>query len=368
MKYTFITKLSGIALFLIIITSCTNSNQNQGWSQAPVEVPTAIITPTKTTITKEYTASIEGVTNVEIRPQISGYLEKIMVDEGAYVHKGQVLFLIESSVYKEQYNSAQANLTTAKIDLDRKKELVKSNIISELQFEEAEAIYKAAEARVASAKINYDFCTVKAPVNGFISRIPYRLGSLVAPNNPEPLTFLTDIERVNVYFSLSESDFVAFQKQYGAATTTETFNSIPPVSLLLSDGELYDLKGKIDAIDGRFNKTTGAITLRAQFENPKAILRSGNTGKIVLEQNYNNALLVPVASTIQLQDKVFIYSVDKENKAMQLSIEVIGKSGSNYIVGDGLKAGDTYIVTGFSQLQQGMPVVPQQEHKTTSTK
>lgn len=365
MNHTLTTRWAGLISFLILLAGCKNS-QDQAQNQAAVALPIATVQQSETVVTKEYAASIEGITNVEIRPQVSGYLEKILVDEGAYVKAGQVLFLIESSVYKEQYNNALANLTTAKIELDRKKELVKSKIVSDLQVQEAEATYNAAQAQAETAKINLNFCTIKAPVSGYISRIPYRLGSLVSPSNAEPLTFLSDIQKVNVYFSLSEGDFVSFQKQYIGNSTKQTFENIPPVSLILSDGEEYELKGKIDAIDGQFNKTTGAITLRAKFDNPKLLLRSGNTGKIAIEQKYTDAVLVPVASTIMIQDKVFIFSVDKDNKAVQLPIEVSGKSGGNYIVSKGIDAGDKYIVTGFAQLQLGTPVVAQKEAKDNS--
>ncbi|VTP91692.1 efflux RND transporter periplasmic adaptor subunit [Sphingobacterium daejeonense] len=364
---------SGLLLLLIILVGCRQGSQQQGWNQGPAELPIAIVEQGKATVPREYSASIEGVTNVEIRPQVSGYLSRILVDEGDYVKAGQTLFRIEDRPYAEQLNSAKASLltaqsavTTAKIDLERKKELVKSRIVSELQLQEAEATYNGARAAVEqassmvnSAKINLEFCTIKAPVSGYISRIPYRLGSLVAPANGEPLTFLSDINRVNVYFSLSENDFVAFQKLYGGNANDGKLAGIPPVTLLLSDGQPYEVPGKIDAIDGQFNKATGSITLRARFDNPKSVLRSGNTGKVVLEQHYADAVLFPVASTITIQDKVFVFSLDKEDKAVQLPIEVSGKAGNNYIVSDGIKSGDRYIVSGFDRLQAGTPVTAQ---------
>lgn len=357
-RFSFL-KSSGLFLPLLFMAGCSKNNQNQVYEYGAPELPIAVIKQDTAVVYKEYAASIEGVTNVEIRPQVSGYLEKILVDEGAYVKTGQILFQIESSLYREQYNNALANLTTAKIDLDRKKELVKSNIVSDLQVQQAEATYKAAEAQTESAKINLNFCTVKAPVNGYISRIPYRLGSLVAPTNAEPLTFLSDIHKVNVYFSLSEGDFIIFQKQYEGNSTEEKLKNIPPVSLLIADGQKYELEGKIDAIDGQFSRTTGSITLRAKFDNPKSMLRSGNTGKIVIEQKYNDAVLLPIASTVVMQDKVFVFSVDNESNAIQIPVQVSGKAGSNYIVSGGLKPGDKYIVTGFERLQSGTPVVEQ---------
>lgn len=366
---------SGLLLFLIVLAGCRQGGQQQGWNQGPAEVPIAVVEQGNATVPKEYSASIEGVTNVEIRPQVSGYLSRILVDEGDYVKAGQILFKIEDRPYAEQLNSARASLltaqsglTSAKIDLDRKKELVKSRIVSDLQLQEAEAAYSGAKAAVEqassmvkSAQINLEFCTIKASVNGYISRIPYRLGSLISPSNGEPLTLLSDISKVNVYFSLSENDFVAFQKLYAGNTDGAKLTDIPPVTLLLSDGQPYEVRGKIDAVDGQFNRSTGSITLRARFDNPKSVLRSGNTGKIILEQQYADAVLLPVASTITIQDKVFVFSLDKEDKAVQLPIEVGGKAGNNFIVSSGIRSGDRYIVSGFDRLQAGTPVVAQKK-------
>ena len=341
---------------LFLLEGCGKNNQDQGAQQGPIELPMATIVSGKVTTQKEYTASIEGVADVEIRPQISGYLQKILVDDGAYVKAGQTLFVIESSIYREQYNTAQANLTTAKIELDRKKELAKSKIVSNVQVEQAQAVYQAAAAQVGSARINLNFCTIKAPVSGYIGRIGYRMGSLIAPTNTAPLTLLSDIQKVNAYFSMSENDFNTFQQQYPGKNIIK---SGPKVELLVSNGDKYELPGKIDAVDGQFDKTTGSITLRAKFDNPKTVLRSGNTGKIIIQQDNNNAVLLPIASTIAVQDKIFVFIVDAKSKAVQIPVEVSGKSGTNYVIAKGLQAGDTYIVSGFDRLQAGASVIAQ---------
>ncbi|MFL9831801.1 efflux RND transporter periplasmic adaptor subunit [Flavobacterium sp. ST-87] len=320
----------------------------------------ATIVSEQSTISKEYSTSIEGVADVEIRPQISGYLQKILVDDGAYVKAGQTLFIIESSIYREQYNTAQANLSSAKIELDRKKELAKSKIVSSLQVDQAEAAYKGAQAQVGSARINLNFCTIKAPVSGYIGRVGYRLGSLIAPSNPTPITILSDIHKVNAYFSMSENDFQTFQSQYPGKNILK--NS-PKVNLQLSNGEEYEIAGQIDAVNGQFDSNTGAITLRAKFDNPKTILRSGSTGKIIMKQVNNNAVLLPIASTMGVQDKIFAFIVDKQGKAKQIEVKISGKTGTKYIISEGLKPGDTYIVSGFDRLQSGTPVTAQKTAK-----
>jgi len=349
-----------LVFVLFFLGGCNQNNQNPGYDQGPPELPVAIVERGDALVTKEYSASIEGVANVEIRPQVTGYLEKILVDEGAYVKAGQALFLVESSIYREQYNTAQANLTTATIELNRKKELVKSKIVSELQVEQADAAYRAAAAQAATARINLNFCTIKAPVSGYIGCIAYRLGSLMSPSNAAPITLLSDIHEVNAYFSMSENDFHNLQQQYPQKNLSEYKL---PVELLISNGSKYEFPGKIDAVEGQFNENTGSITLRAKFNNPKSALRSGNTGKIRIEEKYKDAVLLPIASTIFIQDKTFVFLLDKEGKAQQVPIEITGKSEKNYIISNGLKPGDKYIVSGFERLQPGTKVVEQKAPK-----
>ncbi|OCK51594.1 hypothetical protein BA768_15755 [Chryseobacterium sp. CBo1] len=253
---------------------------------------------------------------------------------------------------------------------------MKESIVSNIQIQQAQAAYDGAkasltqaEATAQSAKINLDFCTIKAPVSGYLSRINYRLGSMISPAGVEPITVLSDSHEVNVYFSMSENDFLTFQNSQVGSTIQEKIQKAPLVGLQIADGHLYEEKGKIDAVEGQFNSSTGSVTFRAKFNNPKNIIRGGNTGKIVIDQHYDNVIMVPIASTVNIQDKVYIFSVDKDNKAVQKAIEVSGKSGTNYMVTSGIKAGESYIVSGFERLQPGMPVVPkkanQQANKTS---
>lgn len=375
MQRFFIQKSTLLFLSMIVLAACGKGNQNQAYQQQAPELPTAKVQQGDASVSREYAASVEGVSNVEIRPQVTGYLSKIFVDEGDYVNAGQALFKIEDQIFREQMKSAQAslitaqaNLSTAKIDLDRKKELLRNKMVSEIQVKEAEATYNAARGAVSqavssieSAKINLNFSTIKAPVSGFIGRFNYRLGSLMTPSNQQPITLLSDIHEVYTYFSMSETDFNNFQKKQAGTNISEIIKNTPAVSLLLSGGDKYAQTGKIDAVEGQFNKTTGSITLRAKFPNPGNILRSGNTGKVVLDQFYSNVVLLPIASTRTIQDKIFVFSI-KGGKAAMLPVEVAGKAGDNFIISKGLKAGDEYIVTGFDRLQPGTPVVAQKKN------
>lgn len=374
MQRFFIQKSTILFLALVVLAGC-KKNQNQSYQQQAPELPVETVKQGDASVSREYAASVEGVSNVEIRPQVTGYLTKIFVDEGDYVRAGQPLFKIEDQIFREQLKSAQAalitaqaNLATTKIDVDRKKELFRNKMVSDIQVKEAEASYNAARGAVSqslstieSAKINLNFSTIKAPVSGYIGRFNYRLGSLLTPTNQEPMTLLSDIHQVYTYFSLSENDFNQFQKQNVGNSIDEIIKNTPAVSLLLSGGEKYAETGRIDAVEGQFNKTTGSITLRAKFNNPNNLLRSGNTGKVVLDQFYANVVLLPIASTRSIQDKIFVFTI-KDGKAVQLPIEVSGKAGTNFIVSKGLKAGDQYIVTGFDRLQPGTPVVAQKQN------
>lgn len=369
---------SVIVCGLFILQSCNKNEQPPQFP--PMELPVSKVEQGNGLVSKEYPASIEGVTDVEIRPQVSGYLHKVYVDEGAYVRAGQPLFQIDSRMYAEQYNTAKAgvsvaraNLANLKIDLDRRKELVKESIVSNIQIQQAQAAYDGAkaslsqaEATAQSARINLEFCTIKAPVSGYLSRINYRLGSMISPAGVEPITVLSDSHEVNVYFSMSENDFLSFQNSQVGSTIQEKIRKAPLVGLQIADGHLYEEKGKIDAVEGQFNSNTGSVTFRAKFNNPKNIIRGGNTGKIVIDQNFDNVTLFPIASTVNIQDKVYVFSLDKDNKAVQKAIEVSGKSGTSYMVTNGIKAGETYIVSGFERLQPGMPVVPKPSNQQAS--
>lgn len=313
-----------------------------------------------------YSASIEGITNVEVRPQTSGYLSKIFVDEGAYVHAGQALFKIDDRPFVEQYKTAkaavhvaEANLKNLKIDLDRKVELVDNKIVSDLQVTQAKASYQAslasleqARATMNAAKINVDFCLVKAPVSGYIGRIPYRLGSLVNAASVEPLTLLTDINQVYAYFSMSEADFVNFQDKKSSSSARDS------VDLILSNGKKYTQKGVIDAVTGQFDKNTGSISIRARFANPNRQLRAGNTGRIEMTAALDDVLLVPIKATLAVQDKIYTYKLDKDNKAEQVELQIAGKTTEEYYVKSGLQAGDRVITGGLGFVRPGAVVKP----------
>jgi membrane fusion protein, multidrug efflux system len=360
-----------ILSIVIVLFGCSEQQATPATPPPSAEVIT--ISNSLATTERDYTASLQGKSEVEIRPQVDGFLESVLVDEGAYVNAGQVLFKINSQPFREQLNSASASLqaalaaiTNTQLEIDKLTPLVQNKVVADYQLQAAKAAHKiavanAAQARanVAAAKIKLGYTLVKAPVSGYIGRLPKKRGSLVSPTDPEPLTQVSDVYQVYAYFSLGETDFINFKSQYKGNTLNDKLKQLPPVSLVLADNTVYPYTGRIDMIDGQFDKNTGAITLRAVFPNAQGLLRSGNTGKVRLQQQHNNAILVPQSATIDVQDKIFVYTVVDSNKVAKQPVTVIGKSGTNYIVRDGVKPGDKIVFSGLDHLVEGTIIKPE---------
>lgn len=370
---TNIIKVILLAIVAIALASC--SSEPQTAAAPPPSLPVTTINTTTETTYQEYPAAIEGVVNVEVRPQVSGALDKVFVDEGAYVNAGQPLFKINEQPFRAALNNALASqhaaegaLANARLEIEKFTPLVQNKVISDYQLNAAKAAYdiakaniEQAKANVATAKINLGYTLIKAPVSGYIGRLLKKQGSLVSPTDVQELTQLSDVHDVHVYFSLSEKDFVAFKEQYPGTTLKDKIQHLPLVTLLLSDNSAYAKQGKIDMIDGQFDKTTAAITIRASFANPDGLLRAGNTGKVRLGLQHKDALAVPESATIEMQDKVFVFTVADSNKVEKHPITIVGKSGDNYLVKDGVKAGDRIVLSGIDHLQEGAVISPQQK-------
>lgn len=360
-----------IILVALLLAACNNAAADVS-AAPPATLPVLDIAATTATTESEFPAAIQGTTDVEIRPQVTGTLDRIYVDEGAYVTAGQPLFKINDNPYREQLNNANASLNAAEaaaenaqLEIEKLTPLVQNKVVSEYQLKAAKASLKLAKANVAqsrsivgSAQINLGYTVIKAPVSGYIGRLPKKQGSLINPADPESLTTLSDTREVYAYFSLGENDFINFKSQYEGTTLNDKLQKLPPVSLLLSDNSVYSENGKIDMVDGQFDKTTGAITLRATFPNAKGLLRSGNTGKVKISLNHQNSLVIPQNATMEIQDKIFVFVVDKKNTVTRQPVTVSGKSGDDYLISDGLKTGDRIIAKGFESLPDGATIIP----------
>lgn len=362
------------ALVSLVLWACGPNNEAPAAAAAP-SLPVVSITSSDANTDAEFPAALQGTVDIEIRPQVNGNLERVLVDEGAYVAKGQSLFKINERPYREQLNNALAQLhaaeaaqTNAQLEVEKLAPLVQNLVVSDYQLKSAKATLRIANANVeqaragvGTARINLDYTNITAPVSGYIGRLPKKQGSLVSPADIEALTKLSDVHEVYAYFSMGESDFIRFKSQYPGATLSDKLRKLPAVSLVLPDGSAYADTGRIDMIDGQFDKNTGAITLRAKFSNSKGLLRSGNTGKVLLSLPHSDAILVPQESTIEIQDKIFVFTVNKSNKVSKQPIVVSGKSGTSYLVEDGLRAGDRIVSKGFENLQDGVVISPEQQ-------
>jgi RND family efflux transporter MFP subunit len=366
-------------LFSAIIVAAavyfSGCSQAQGTQAAPPpqSLPVLPINSSVATTYLEYSANIEGKTNVEIRPQVSGYLDKIYVEEGAYVTAGQPLFKINDRPYDEQVNNAQANVLAAKanmekaaIEVNRLTPLVENKVVSDVQLKAAQAAYDAAKAQVAQAQaeganagINLGYTLVKAPVNGYIGRIPFKTGALVGKGEAQPLTILSDVREVYAYFGMSESDFLKFTSQYPGKTINEKIKSLPPIELQLADRSIYGSKGKVELMEGQFDRNIGAIVFRATFPNTEGLLRSGITGKIRIPQGNSGLLPVPQTSTYEIQDKIFVYTVGDSNKVAGKQIHIVSKTTNYYLVDKGVQAGDKIVFAGMDRLTDGAVINPQ---------
>lgn len=365
-KIRFIVLISSI----ILLQNCTKAAEGGNAAPPAPELPVYTIISSPATTYQEFPTALEGKNNVEIRSQVDGYLDRIYVEEGAYVRAGQPLFKIDSRAYGEQMNMANANLQVAnaniqkaKVEVDRLEPLVAAKVVSDVQLRTAKANYAAAvaaasqaKASVGGARINVGFTTITAPVSGYIGRIPYKKGSLISRTDPSPLTLLSDISEIYAYFSLSELDFIAFQNKYQGATLEEKLKDMPMVELVIADNSIYPQKGKMTIVDGQFDKTTGAISVRAVFPNSNGTLRTGNTGRVRMPQLMSNAVVIPQESTFEIQDKTYVYVVGKDQKVTSKPIKISGKTENYYFISEGLQPGEKIVYVGLGSLKDGASI------------
>ena len=364
---------SVILVAVAVYVSGCNEAQGTQAAPPPQALPVLPINSAAATTFQEFSASIEGKTNVEIRPQVSGYLDKIYVEEGAYVTGGQPLFKINDRPFSAQVNNSAASIEAAKaneekaaIEVRRLTPLVENRVISDVQLKAAQAAYDAAKAQVGQAEaegnnasISLGYTLIKAPVSGYIGRIPFKVGALVGKGEAQPLTMVSDIKEVYAYFGMSESDFLKFTNQFPGKTIDEKIKALPPVELQLADKSIYPYKGRIELMEGQFDRSIGAITFRASFPNADRILRSGITGKVRIPEANAGLLPVPQTSTYEIQDRIFVYTVGDSNKVIGKQLHIVSKTTDYYLVDKGVQAGDKIVFAGMDRLVDGAVISPQ---------
>lgn len=344
---------------LLILASCGKNEQQQMPPQGPAPFPVQTVAKQDAVVYQEYTANLEGQQNVEIRAKVNGFIQKIYVDEGQVVKKGQLLFKLETQTLNEDASAAKAAVQAAQVEVDRLKPLVDRKIISNVQLETAKAKLAQAKSAYGSVAANIGYGTIVSPVNGVIGSLPLKEGSLVSATSQEPLTTVSDTKVVRAYFSMNEKQLLFFNKTFKGATTAEKLKSAPEVSLLLVDGSEYDQKGKLATMNGLVNPQTGTTQFRAEFKNPEALLRSGSSGIIRLPIEEKGVILVPQNAVFEMQGKKMIYVVGEGNKVKSKIIEVSGTSELNFIVTSGLNEGDVVVIEGASKLKDDVEIIPQ---------
>ncbi|MCJ7934105.1 MAG: efflux RND transporter periplasmic adaptor subunit [Chryseobacterium sp.] len=349
-----------------VLYSCGSGNGQENAQQVQA-LPTDFI-QVKTgneDISTGYPGSIEGQDNVEIKAQVTGYLEAVYVKEGQYVSKGQTLFRINPAVYNEQVNTNEAALKaalaaqeTARLEVEKLKPLVEGKVVSDMQLKTAQASYKSASAQVAqaqsslgSSKINANFTYIKAPVSGYIGRIPNRVGNLISPSDALPLTTLSNITSVNVYFAMNEADFIGHSRAAASGQDPEN------VELILADGSTYPYKGRLESASGNFDRNTGSIQMKAVFQNPDRLLRSGGTARVMIHNALDGVITLPKTSVKDIQDKFFVYKLEGKDKVKMTQIEISGGNTQDYFVKEGVNAGDKIAVNRIDALTDGASVV-----------
>lgn len=318
-----------------------------------------------------YPATIKGMQDVEIRPKVSGFITKLCVKEGQAVKAGQLLFVIDNVTYaaavrqaKAAVNSAKAQLNTARLTYNNNEKLFKNNVIGsyELQsaknnMEAAAAALAQAEASYVSAKENLNYCYVTSPASGVIGDLPYRVGALVSASSQQPLTTVSNISTMQVYFSMTEKELLDMTKTAGGLHAA--IKDYPAVKLQLADGTIYDHPGRVATVSGVIDATTGSVSMRADFPNPQHLLKSGGSGSIVVPHVSSSAIVIPQDAVAQVQDKHFVYIVGKDNKVKYSAVTVDSQDdGKNFIITSGLKVGDRIVVNGISSLTDGAEIKP----------
>lgn len=377
MKATLLNSAALAAAICISIgsTSCGGKEEEKQQAQQAPSIATMTISLSDSENFTEYPALIKGKTDIDVRPQVSGYITKVCVDEGQHVKKGQTLFILDQVQYQAAVdnaqaavNAAQTRVNTARLTADTKRELLQKNIISQYEYQVADGDLQSALSALAQAKSqltnarkNLSYTTVTAPSDGVVGQIPNREGSLASPSSAQPLTTISDNSQVYAYFSFTEKDLLDMTDN-GTRSLQAAIDSLPAVQLRLANGSIYPFEGKIATVSGVNDISTGAASVRALFDNPSGMLRSGSTGSVVIPVHTANAVVIPQKATFELQDRRFAYIVNQadSNRVQSVPITVLPQSdGQNFVVLSGLKEGDVIAVEGVGTvLRDGVKIRP----------
>ena len=371
---------------ILCFTSC-GGNQQQQTQQAPApQIATMTVGYTTSDLENAYPVTIKGRTDIDIRPQVTGFITKVHVDEGQQVKKGQILFTLDQVQYQAAVDAAEAAIRvaesavgTAKLTEANKRKLFDKNIISEYEWQMADNNLKSAQAQLASAQAqltsarkNLAYTQVTSPSDGVIGAIPNREGSLASPSSAQPLTTVSDNSEVYAYFSLNEKDILDLTKD-GSVSLNSSVDKMPEVTLRLANGQTYPYKGKVATVSGVIGSSTGSASVRALFDNKNGMLRSGSTGQVLIPIHSVSALVIPQKATYELQDRRFVFVVTDSNTVKAVPITVFPVTdGKTFVVTSGIQPGDKIAIEGVgTKLKDGMtisPVAPSAEQQAAEQK
>jgi membrane fusion protein (multidrug efflux system) len=346
--------LLGVAA--VMLSACaSDKNSNTEVQEYPVTNPLVV----DTVLTKEYVADIHSLQNVEIRARVKGYIETIHIDEGKPVKAGQIIFSISSSEYQQELTKAKATLKSAiaeakqaELDVKNVQLMLDKNVVSKTELEMAQSKLEAANARVEEAKsneaqasLNLSYTQIKAPFDGIINRIPNKVGSLIEEGTL--LTTISNNKEVYAYFNVSEREYLDL------LSIKDDNKNGNEVNLVLANNQLYQIKGKIETVEGEFDKTTGNIAFRAKFSNPDEILKHGASGKILLKTELKQAMIIPQKSTFEIQENTYVYSVDNNNVVQIKSIVPKFRIQNLYVIESGITVSDKVLFEGIQLVKEG---------------
>lgn len=361
-------KILLFAFIVAVLVSCgQKGNKDFGDNEFPVET----VKSQSTSMQTSYPTSLKGIQDVEIRPKVAGFITQVCVKEGQTVSAGQLLFVIDNATYQAAVRQAQASVNTAtaqcntvKMAYENSIKLRENKVIGDFELQSAKNNYESAKAQLAqaqaglaSAKEMLSFCYVKSPTAGVVGTLPYKEGAMVSASSMPALTTVSNISTIEAYFSMTEKDILEMTKNAGSMQAA--IDQYPELKLQLSDGSIYSEAGRLVKASGVVDAATGSVQMIARFPNPQRLLKSGASGSIVVPRSDNNAIVIPQSVTVEVQDKVFVYLLGKNNKVKYTEIKVDTQNdGKNYIVLSGLKAGDKYVTNGITKLTDGMEIKP----------
>ncbi len=361
MDYYSQTRIKVALLAVLMLCSC--GKKGPAGTGMPARYDVLTLQPRRTVIYDDFPATIQGEDIVEIRPKVDGYLEKIYVDEGATVKKGQLLFKIQNPQFEQDVITTEAaiqiavaDVNTAKMNVEKVKPLVEKGIVSKYELESAEYTLQSKEsalaeanAALANARTNLGYTLLSSPEDGVIGSIPYKIGALVSSTTSSPLTVLSNIKNVYAYFSWNEKQLLSFSGRYPGSTMQDRLDQLPPVSLLLADGTLFDEKGRLETASGLINTETGSASIKAIFPNPKDILLSGASATVRIPNTIDSALLLPQSASYEIQNKHFVYYLTAGNRVKSREVTAVPTNDGQFmIVQSGLKKGDRVVLNAYN--------------------